>query len=159
MSMAIIGISSAVLTIAGTAVTVSGQLTAAKNAEYLAEHNAKVDQMAAANEMNVAGENARRKTRENARIIGLQKAALAQSGLAPTGTPLAVLGETVLTLQRDVLDIGYEAAARATALQSSAEMALYEGKVTAGALRTQALASGISGVASAASGYFKATGG
>lgn len=157
MSMWIIGIST-VVSVVGTAVSVDAQMTAAKSAENIAEHNAKVDLQASQQESLVAAENARRKSRENAKIIGLQKEAMAASGLAPTGTPLAMLGETVLTLERDLMDMGYEAATRSAALRSSAEMSLVEGRAAAGAARQQAVATGISGLGSASSGYIKASG-
>ncbi len=158
MSFAVIGISTAVVSLVGTGVAVYGQQQQAQAAEYTADYNADVARQQALHETEVANENARRKTRENARIIGLQREAIAASGLAPAGTPLAVLGETVTTLERDLLDMGYEAAARANQLRSTAEMALWEGNATAGALRTASIGTGISGVASATSGYLSGTG-
>jgi hypothetical protein len=158
MSMAIIGITSAGLAIAGTAMAVYGQQQAAKGAEYTAEYNAKLATQQAGHETEVSAENARRKTRENAQIIGLQRDAIAASGLAPTGTPLAILGDSVTTLQRDIMDMGYEAAARANQLHSAAAMSLTEGRNTATGLRTQSYATGLQGVASATSGFLKAKG-
>lgn len=157
MSMWIIGISTAVSVI-GTGVSVYGQQQAAKGAEYTAEYNAKLATQQAAHETEVSTENARRKTRENARIIGLQREAIAASGLAPSGTPLAILGDSVTTLQRDIMDMGYEAAARANQLHSAAAMSLTEGRNTATGLRTSSYATALSDVASATSGFLKAKG-
>lgn len=148
----------AIASIVGTGVAVYGQRQAASAANQTAKYNAKIQNQNAAQATTVAAENARRKTRENARIIGAQRAAIGASGLAMSGTPLAVLGETAMMLQRDVLDIGFDAANQTRNLQAGAKMSLYEGKTQAGALKTSAVATGISGVASAATGYASAKG-
>lgn len=139
----------AVASIAGTTVSVIGQRNAATAAENTAKYNAKIQNQQAAQVTTVAAENARRKTRENARIIGAQRAAIGASGLAMAGTPLAVLGETSMMLQRDILDIGFDAANQSRNLQAAAKMSIYEGKTQASALRTSAVATGFSGVSSA----------
>lgn len=155
MSFAIIGVSVAA---SGTGVAIYGQQQAASAAEDVADYNADVARIQAEHETEVATENARRKTRENAKLIGLQREALAASGLAPAGTPLAILGESVSMLTMDVLDMGYEAEARARALRSDAAMGLYEGASTGSALRTQSIATGFSGAASATGSFLSATG-
>lgn len=149
---------SAVAAIAGTGVAVYGQRQAASAAEATAKYNAELQRGQARQEMEAAGENARRKTRENARILGMQRAALAQSGLSMEGTPLAVLGESAMTLHRDILDIGFDAANKARSLQAGAAMSLYTGRQQASAIRTNATASGLSGLSSAATGYGEAKG-
>lgn len=156
--MSWISVGMAVVSAVGTGISVAGQQQAAKGAEYTAQYNADLARQQALHETDVANENARRKTRENARIMGLQNEAIAASGLAPSGTPLAILGESVMTLQRDILDMGYEAAARSTQLQSAATMGISEARNTAGAMRTAALGTRISGEASAAGGFLKAKG-
>jgi len=139
-----------VATVAGTTVSVIGQRNAATAAENIGKYNAKL-QRDQAGQTNLANaENSRRKTRENARVLGAQRAALAQSGLSMEGTPLAVLGETAMTLQRDILDMGYNAATKARALQAGANLSLYEGKSQASALRTSAVATFFNGVSNAA---------
>ena len=170
MSFAIIGVATgvsaataaatttAVVAVAGTALTVYGQQQAANAAEDAANYNSDVALQQARHENEVAAENARRKARENAKIIGLQREAIAASGLAPAGTPLAILGESVMTLERDILDMGYEAAARARQLQSSAAMSRWEGSATASAASTAAIGTMISGLSSAGGGYFRAKG-
>ena len=149
---------SATAAVAGTAIAVQGQRHAATAAKHTADYNARIQRDQAAQEMEVTKENARRKQRENARIIGQQRAMLAQSGFAMEGTPLAILGETAMTLQRDIMDMGYDAATRARALQAGANMSIWEGKQQSTALKTQATATAISGVSSAATGYLSATG-
>lgn len=158
MSFSMIAIASAVISAAGTYMSVQGQRNAADAADKTAKYNAKVQRSQAMQEMEAAKENSRRKARDNARIMGQQRAALAQSGLAMEGTPLAVLGETAMTLQRDILDMGYEAKTRVRSLQASANMGLWEGKNQSSALRTQALSTGLQGISSAATGYLEAKG-
>lgn len=153
-----IAVASVVATGVGTYMSVQGQRNAAAAAEKTADYNAKIQRAQAMQEGEAAAENARRKARENARIIGRQRAIIAQSGLAMEGTPLAVLGETTSMLQRDILDMGYEASNRMRTLQASANMGLWQGKNQASALRTEALTTGLAGVSSMATGYMSATG-
>jgi hypothetical protein len=152
-----IGVSAAATGI-GTYMSVQGQRNAADAAEKTAKYNAGIQRDQALRESEVAAENSRRKARENARIIGRQRAILAQSGLAMEGTPLAVLGETTSMLQRDILDMGYDAANRSNQLQAGANLSLWQGKNQASALRTEALTTGLAGVAKISGGYLKATG-
>jgi hypothetical protein len=148
----------AITAIVGTGVSIYGQRQAASAAEATGKYNAKLQRDQAVQTNLANAENARRKTRDNARVLGAQRAALAQSGLSMEGTPLAVLGETAMTLQRDILDMGYDAATKARALQAGANLSLYEGKSQASALRTSSVATGLSGVSSAAMGYGEAKG-
>lgn len=142
-----------VATVAGTAVAVQGQRNAATAANQTAKYNAKIQTQQAAQATTVAAENARRKTRENARILGSQRAAIGASGLSMEGTPLAILGESATTLQRDILDIGFDAQNRVNQLQAGAKMSLWEGKTQSSALKMGAISTGFEGVSSAASGY------
>lgn len=149
---------SAITTGIGTYMTVQGQNAAADAADTTAKYNAKIQTDQAVQENAVAAENARRKARENSRIIGKQRAIIAQSGLAMEGTPLATLGETASMLQRDILDMGYDASSRVRSLQASANMGLWQGRQQSAALRSEALTSGLSGVAGMTTGYLNATG-
>ena len=149
---------STVATAAGTYMSVQGQRNAAKAADMTAKYNADVQRSQAMQEMEVAKENARRKQRENSRILARQRAMVASQGLAMEGTPLAILGETATILQRDIMDMGYQAQTRVRSLQASANMGLWEGKNQSNALKTGALTSGLQGVASATGGYLSATG-
>ena len=144
---------SAIAGAVGTYVSVQGQRTAADAAKKTAAYNASVQRTQAAQEMEVAKENARRKARENARLLGRQRALAASSGLVMEGTPLAILGETATILQRDIMDIGYEAQMRSRSLQAGASMSLWEGKQQSSAMKTQALTTGLQGAASIAGGF------
>jgi hypothetical protein len=156
MSYIFIGVT--LVSLAGTAVSVQGQRNAATAADQAAKYNSQLQKQQATQTGLVAAENARRKTRENARIIGAQRAAIGASGLSMEGTPLAVLGETAMMLQRDILDIGYDSANQSRQLRAAAKMSIYEGKTQSSALKTSAVATGLSGVSSAASGYGDAKG-
>ncbi len=154
MSFAITAVAvSAIATGIGTYVSVQGQRQAADAAKKTADYNAQVQRTQAGQEMEVAKENARRKARENARMLGRQRALVAQSGLVMEGTPLAILGETATILQRDIMDMGYEAQMRSRSLQAGASMSLWEGKNQSKAMKTQALTTGLQGAASIAGGY------
>jgi len=157
MSFWAIGIST-VVTLAGTAVSVYAQQQAADAAETTAMLNANEQRAQANREAEVAAENARRAEREKTRYLASQRAQLAASGLAMEGTPLAVLGDTAEALELQILDMGSEAANRMRALRQGAALSIYEGKSQASALRTESIATGLSGVASAAGGYAKASG-
>lgn len=149
---------SAAATGIGAYMSAQGQKNAAIGVEKTAKYNAKIQRDQAMKENQAAAENVRRKTRENARILGRQRAAIAQSGLSMEGTPLAMLGETSSMLQRDILDMGFDAQNRVTSLQSSANMGLWAGKNQANALRTDALTTGLAGVATVSSGLLSSSG-
>lgn len=140
-----IGISAAVSLI-GTGISVYGSMQAADAAEDAAARQATEARLQARKEAEVAAENARRAEQEKTRVIAAQLAANARNGLATTGTPLAVLGDTAQTLEMEILDIGHAAAMRQRELRAGAKVAEIEGKATASAYRIGAAAEGVSGV-------------
>jgi hypothetical protein len=142
----------------GTALQIKGQGDQARAAKLTADYNSQLAKQQVAHESEVVAENARRKARENAQIIGLQREAIAASGMAPSGTPLAVLGETVMMLERDIMDMGFEAALRARKLHSEAAMGQWEAQQTAAALRAQQWATAAKGISDTAFSYRKAKG-
>jgi len=157
MSMWFIGIST-VVSVVGTAVAVKGSMDAADAAETTAAMNANEQRRQAAKEAETAAENARRAEQEKSRYLASQRAQLAASGLAMEGTPLAVLGDTAVALELQILDIGADAAARQRALRQGAALSLYEGKSQASALRAEGIATGLQGTTSALTGGAKAGG-
>lgn len=152
MSFAAIAIATTAVALVGTGVAVYGQVQAANAAEDAAEYNAEIKRNQARQESLAAEENARRKARENARFIAGQRAAIAKNGLSLEGTPLAVLGESAMMLERDIMDLSWDASNRSQALLHGAGMELWEGDSAAASLRTRAVASGLSGVSSAMTG-------
>ena len=147
MSMFYIGI---VMTSISAHIQVESSRGAAKAAEKTAAYNANEKRKQAVQEMAVAGENARRKQGENQRLLAQLRSASAASGMTMEGSPLAVFGDTALQLERDILDLSFDAENRRRALLAGAALDETEGANQASALRTQGLASAAGTVASGA---------
>ena len=158
MSMFYIGVATVVISAVGTGVSMKASADAADAAENVAAMNANEQRKQAAKEAETAAENARRAEQEKSRYLATQRAQLAASGLAMEGTPLAVLGDTAMALELQILDLGADAAARQRALRQGAALSIYEGKSQASALRTEAVATGLQGASSITSGYLKTSG-
>lgn len=151
------GISMAITAIS-TDITVRSSRAAAKATEKAAVLNANEKRIQARQAVEVAAENARRKQTENRRHLAAVRAATAASGFQMEGTPLAVFGDTALQLEQEILDISYDAETRRRALLAGAEMDVWEGASKASALRSEATASALSGMAGAAGSYVSASG-
>lgn len=158
MSLFYIGITTTVVSLVGTGVAVYGQQQAADAAEKTAAFNAQQSRLSARQAQEAAAENARRKEGEIKRQLAAQAAALAGSGLALTGTPLEVLGDTASDIYLEIQDIEYEARNRVRQLAANASMAITEGQNTANSLRLQSYATAAQGVSSAGTGYLNSTG-
>lgn len=156
--MSWLAVGAVVVSAVGTGVAVYGQQQQAKAAESAAKYNAELQRQQAAQENAVAAENSRRMARESAKELARVRAASAASGLAMEGTPLAVLGESAMMLERDIQDLAFDASNRSRALIAGASMSLWEGKQQASALRTQSYATALQGASSASSGYLSSTG-
>lgn len=144
--------------VVGTGVAAYGQRQQAQAAKTASKYNAKQSRLQAGYEAIAASENARRQQDYNRRVIGQQRAAMAQSGMAPTGTPLVQLGDTASSLQMEILDIGHAASLRSRSLIAGADMGLYEGQQQADALNLSSWGTLASGLSSASSGYLTASG-
>ncbi len=151
-------ITATVLAAAGTGLSFIGQRQAARAAESTGFYNAALARQQAGQEQAVGAENARRKARENARMIAQQRAALAKSGLQMEGTPLAVLGETAMMLERDIMDMGFEAENRLRNLLAGADLSVWEGKQQRKAGMLGSVGTAIGGLAGTTEGYAKAKG-
>ena len=148
----------ATASLVGTGIAIYGQQQAADAAEKTAAFNAQQSRVSAKQAQDAAAENARRKEGDIKRQLAAQAAALAGNGLAMTGTPLEVLGDTATDLYLEIQDLEYEARNRSRTLMANAAIGMREGQNTANSLRTQSYATGLQGVSSAATGYGKATG-
>jgi hypothetical protein len=153
-----IGIASVAVSAIGAGISAYGQHQAAEAAEDAASREANEKRVQAAKEAEVAAENARRAEQEKTRAIAAQLAANAKNGLGMTGTPLAVLGDSAITLEMEILNIGHDSAARQRALLAGAKTAEIEGKATASAYRIGAAATAVEGTGNALGGYAKAKG-
>lgn len=147
-------LSSLIVGLVGAGVSFYGAAQQSAAAQSAADYNAKLLRMQAEHETEVGAENARRKTRENARVFAQQRQALAANGLTPTsGTPLAIMGETAMILQRDILDMGYESTNRARQALAKASMTQWEGATQSGALLTAGAGGLLTGISSSVTGY------
>lgn len=148
----------AVTSLVGTGISFFGKRQQAQATEQAAQYNANVARQQAGYQTKVTAENARRRQTQNARAISAQRAALAQSGLAPQGTPIVQLGSTAGLLQQEIFDLGHQASIASRKLLSEASMTQWQAGQQAGALRTESLATLGSGVTNATLGYLSATG-
>lgn len=148
----------AALAVAGAGVSFYGQQQAAKAAEITGKYNADLQRSEAEQTTIATAENARRRQRENTRVLAAQRNALAAAGLTLEGSPLAVFGDTAQALEREILDLGYEAQTKRRALLAGANLSVFESKAQASAMRTQSYASLASNLSSAATSYAQAGG-
>lgn len=159
MSMAAIALGTmAVAAAVGTGVTIYGQQQQKKAVEQTAKYNANVAKGEASKQNRVATENIKRASLDNRRLRGQLASANAANGLAMEGTPLAVLGETQTALERDILDIGYQAAENSRSILAGAELGKWSAKQQSRAITTQQYATAASGIGSATSGYLSSSG-
>ena len=129
---------SAATQVAGAGVSFLGSRQQAKAAKTAADYNSRILRNQSAEESTAAQESALRTQEYGRRVMGAQRAAMAQSGLAPSGTPLIQLGSTAQDIQREIFDIGRTADQRARALISEASMTRWQADQQASALNTSA---------------------
>lgn len=151
-------ITSAVISGAGVAMSFLAQRQQAAAAKATANYNAEIQRRQATQENMVSAENIRRKTRDNNRMLAEVRASTAGRGLAMQGTPLAVLGETAMMLEREIMDANYQASTRYQTLAQGARMTLWEGNQQASALKTQAIGGLVKGVATVGYNFAQAKG-
>lgn len=151
-------ITSTIIAGAGLAMSFMAQRQQAAAAKQTANYNAQLQRQQAAQENEISAENIRRKTRDNNRMLAEVRASTAGRGLAMTGTPLAVLGETAMMLEREIMDASYQASTRYQSLAQGARMTLWEGSQQAKAIKTQAYAGLIKGAATAGYDFAQAKG-
>ncbi len=151
-------ITSTIIAGAGLAMSFMAQRQQAAAAKQTANYNAQLQRQQAAQENEISAENIRRKTRDNNRMLAEVRASTAGRGLAMTGTPLAVLGETAMMLEREIMDASYQASTRYQSLAQGAKMTLWEGSQQASALKTQAIGGLLKGAATVGYDYGQAKG-
>jgi hypothetical protein len=151
-------ITSTIIAGAGMAMSFMAQRQQAAAAKQTANYNAELQRRQATQENMISAENIRRKTRDNNRMLAEVRASTAGRGLAMTGTPLAVLGETAMMLEREIMDASYQASTRYQSLAQGAKMTIWEGNQQARALKTQAYAGLIKGAATVGYDFAKAKG-
>jgi hypothetical protein len=93
-------------------------------------YNAKLAEQQATTAEQEASEMERRKRAEGERLVGMQRALYGKSGVALySGSPLAVLGDTVANQEMDALDIRREGQIRSLQLRNQATLNRYQGDV------------------------------
>jgi hypothetical protein len=151
-------IGSTAATVAGAGMSFFGQRQQAAAAKQSAAYNSKIALDQAKYESSIAGENARRRQTANDEIIAQQRAAIATSGFAPTGTPLAQLGDSASKLQQEIFDLGHAAAVRSSQLISESSMTLWQGAQQSKALNDAAWAGLLSDAGKTAGSFIGAKG-
>ena len=139
-------------------ITVESSQAQAKTVKKQAFFEAVEDRKQAAQEMEVAAENARRKQGENRRILAALRAESAASGFQMTGTPLAVFGDTAMQLERDILDMSFEAENRRRNILTGAENRTWEAEQQASGIINSGIGSALGTAASGTTGAFKSKG-
>lgn len=134
-------------TVVSAATTIYTSNKAADAQESAAAAQSREAMLRAKQEQEVAAENARRREMQATKDLAKQRAALAASGLAIEGTPLAVLGETYTDAKRDIGDIVYGSKMRSRAATAQAYLAQSQGKSAASATRLQGYGQAASTVA------------
>lgn len=145
---------SAVASTAGAVVSYQQAQTAAKQTEYNAQ--AQADAIAAEQKRKAAemAENQRRLALQGRRERATQLAAQVESGfVTSTGTPLAIMADTIVAQSRRMGDYSTEAGLAQARLGAQGSTILQEGRSQAGMMRSQAGASLVSGLAGAATSF------
>lgn len=138
------------------------QAAAAKSQANAEEFNAQVDANRAktANEQAGAAEEAKR--RENRRLAGAQRAAVAESGIGFDGTSAGVLEQSAVAAEIDALNIRYKGTLESQGFLSDSRLAQQQAKVSrvnAGRAKTGGYVKAASAVLSSYGSYQSGKGG
>jgi hypothetical protein len=132
----------------------------AQNEARIAEFNAQVARRQGEAEAAALEAKARRQAKKGERVIGTARAAIGKSGVAFSGSTLAVLADTATELERDRLTILRESIlarqrgeSRAAGLGLEAQAARTRGKALKRAGKTKALGTLLSAGGKAAGGF------
>lgn len=128
-------------TMLGGVMSFKGNQAQAKQAQQIAEYNAKV----AENEKIVLAEVKRDQEaslrKQSERLVGTQRVMTAGSGVQMTGSPMTIAAETFFATQMDALNI-QQASSREQAMKTQeAAMTRLEGRAKASGLKYQSYAS------------------
>ncbi|MCB2012927.1 MAG: hypothetical protein KDF64_20460 [Geminicoccaceae bacterium] len=146
-----------VMAAAGAGMQAWGQYQQGEAAKDAAEYQATVHRQNAALRRKQASADEEKHRREMRQRIGMQRAAEAESGFAFEGSALDLMEQTVRNGEMDALNIRYAGQLDSRALELGADNAELEGINAQRAARTRAVASLVSGAATAAGQYHAAT--
>ena len=136
--MASLAVAALVVSAAGAGVSYYGSQQQAKATERVAKYNAKVQENEAIQQDMEMREQISRTRRENKRILASQRAGVAASGIELTGSPLEILGANAASLELKNQDMGRAASLGLMRGKAQAKATIWEGKMTAAGIRTQA---------------------
>lgn len=125
-----------IMLVAGSAMQAVGAIQQGEAAQAEADaraqanqYNAKVREMQAGIERQQANTREEQQRRKARQILGQQRGAIAQSGVAMTGSALDIAEESAARAELDALTIRYEGDLAARGLLADAESERYESKV------------------------------
>ena len=103
-------------------------LSQANSEKQAADANAKMAKVAAVVENQQAGQQEESQRRRARQILGMQRAALGQSGIGLDGSARDIMDESAATAEYDALTIRYEGALRSRGLNFEASQEKFEGR-------------------------------
>lgn len=122
-----------------------GNMAQARQAQQVAEYNARVAENEAILAARVKVDEEANLRRQSDRLVATQRVATAASGIEMSGSPLQALADTYFNTEMDALRIQYASDIEQTRKQSEATLARLEGKSRAAAARSEAFGSLIQG--------------
>ncbi len=141
--------------VASAGVSIYGQQQAAKTEERAAEYNANLAEAEARNKELEAAEQHKRQQQAKRKEMARVRNELAATGtLTTTGTPLAILGEASANMDIGIADALRASNMEAASYRSQGQMGLWEASQARTAANISSVATGISGISNAASGYY-----
>lgn len=141
-------------TVASTAVSIVSANNAADAADEAARINDQNAQAEAHNRELEAAEAIKRQRERDKREKAAIRARLAQGGtLTTSGTPLLILGEVAANQELAIQDAVRATNMQASSMRDAGKMGLWEADSNRAATFNQNIATGISGLSSAATGY------
>ena len=144
----------AVTAVAGTAVSVYGQVQSGKAQKATANYNARLAENEAKAKEQQAHVESQQMQRQKERLQASQRAGFAKGGAMITeGTPLLLMAEQAGNAELDILNNQRNRAMEGVSLKSEASMQKYQGKQAARAANIGAGATALSGFGSAASSF------
>lgn len=139
----------AVVAVVSAAASAAASLHAAKQQEKIGEYNAKISENNAISVRQQATFEADKQRENTRKLLAIQRAGFAKSGVGLGGSPLLVMEQTARDAELDAQTIEYGGEVKAAGYQSSAGLSLMESSAAASASRWKAGTTLLSGAAKA----------
>ena len=127
-----------------------GNMAAAKNAQAVADYNAKVAENEAVLLARAKRDQEESLRKQSDRLEGTQRVMVASSGVQTTGSPLQTLADTYFSTEEDAAMIQYASSIEQVQKASEATLTRTEGRARASALKYAAYGSLLTGAEGAA---------